>query len=244
MNKFAVITRSQRQKFFKKPTITEYDNYVTLELPYTIEQMRTIDERKLYKSLSKGINKLQRSGISRAIFTNTLKEIFDSNIKLQNFRVVDGTMMFFDFVPKMVEFFCKKYEFIRPNIKLGIREENFSFISQNLIEQLCYDSKFISIETTEIISSKRYARFLLDKFGIMLNIRDTENTSDNNDIVIDVDNFCVYTLNGDCIDGIEIEGVQTIEDAEIFDVMMCCGLSANDVLVTSWKNDDKFIDIV
>jgi len=244
LNKFAVITRCERKKFFKKPAIIECDDYFTLELPYTIEQMRTIDERKLYKSLAKGISKLQQLGVSRAVLTNEMKEIFDTNIRLTNFRVVDGTLLFFDFVPKMVEYFCERYAFERPNIRINIREENLSFIGQNLIERFCYDAKFISLATADVVSAKRYANFLLDKLGIMLEIRNIANISDNNDdnIVIDVDNFSVSS-NGDTIDGMEIEGVLPFDNTEIFDVMMCRGLSADDVMVTSWKNGDIFIDI-
>jgi len=245
VNKFAVITRSQRQKFFKRPTIIEYDSHYLLELPYTVEQIRTVDENKLHKSLAKGIRKLQQMGVSRAIFTNDLKKIFDTNIRLQNFRVVDGTLLFFDFVPKMVVFLYKKYEFEPPNIRISIREENLSFIGQKLIEQLCYDGKFISVATADIVSAKQYANFLLDKLGIMLEIRNIVNVSEDNEdnIVIDVDNFSVSVPNGETLDGMEIEGIPLIEDAEIFDVMMCCGLGANDISVTKWKTGEKFVDI-
>jgi len=245
VNKFAVITRCQRKKFFKKPIIIDNNDYVMLELPYTIEEMQTVDESKLYKSFAKGIRKLQQMGISRGIFTNTLKEIFPTNLRIYNFRVIDGTLLFFDFVPKIVDFFCEKYEFSSPNMRIAIREEKLSGISKTLIEQLCYRAKFMSIYTADMVSSKRYADFLMDKLGFMLEIRDISNDVENggNDIVIDVDNFSVSVVNGDTIDGMVIDGVLAIEDTEIFDVMLCLGLGVNDVFVSLWKNGDKNIDI-
>ena len=245
MNKFAVITWCQRKNFFKKPIIIDNDNYVTLELPYTIEQMQFVDEHKLHRALAKGIRKLQQIGISRAVFTNTLKEIFSTNIRVQNFRIVDGNLLFFDFVPKIVDFLCDKYEFLPPNIRIGIREENLSNIGQSLIEKLCYKAKFMSIYTADIVSCKRYANFLADKLGFVLAIRDISAIeNDGDDIVIDVDNFSVSVPHGDTIDGMEIESVYAIEDTEIFDVMLCSGIGVNDVYIAKWKNGDKYIDIM
>ena len=239
--KFGIITGCQRQKFFKKPTIIEHENYTVLELPYTLEQMREVTERKLLKALEKGVRVLLQSGIQRAVLANSLKEIFDTNIRMENFRVFDGSLMFFDFVPRMVDWLCEQHEFVPPNVRIGIREQNLSKISRGLIEKLCYQSKYMNLATGGKVSAKRYSDFLLENFGFMLEIRDItlveEFGDDESDIIIDIDNQRVTApKHNTAINGFVVEDLEIPDDTDMFDIIACLGLKPNDVSI------EKYVD--
>ena len=242
--KFAVIKGAKDKKFFKRPAIIENGelNYVTLELPYTLEELRTIKEHKLQKAMEKSIAQLQKIGINRAIFTLSLKEILSPNIRLNDFRVVNGRAMFFDFVPKMVDWIIAMNELEPPNIRISVREEKLSGVSQSLIEKLCYKSKYILLNTADIMSAKRYADFLFEQFGFILDISTI--VDDMADIVIDIDKHIVSEpKSGKKIDGIVVDGIE-IKDTDIFDCLAVLGVRAKDVLVCKWTSEDKYIDII
>jgi len=227
--KYGVITGCQRKKFFKKAEIIEYSEYVVLNLPVTIEEISAISERKLQKVLEKGIQTLQKFGINRAVLTSSLKDVLDSNIRLNSFRVFDGSLQRFEFLPKMVAHLCAAFELTPPNIKIGIIERNLSRISQNLIENLCYQSKHMSISTMDIVSAKRYSNFLMENFGFILEIRELDSANDNCDIVVDVDNFQACVPGKCYIDEVVIESINVPNDVDMFDVLACLGLGAANV---------------
>jgi len=214
-----------------------------LELPYTLEQMREVAERKLLKALEKGVRALLQAGIQRAVLANSLKEIFDTNIRMENLRVFDGSLMFFDFVPRIVDWLCEQYEFVPPNIRIGIREQNLSKISRSLIEKLCYQSKYMNLATGDKVSARRYSDFLLENFGFMLEIRDIspieedEFVIDESDIIIDIDNQCVTApKHNTAIDGFVVADLEIPDDTDMFDIIACLGLKPNDVSI------EKYVD--
>ena len=220
--------------------IIECDNYATVELPYTTEQLRELPEQKLQKIMEKGIYKLRQLGIARAILTNTMKAIFSPNISAGNFRIIDGKLLFFDFVPKMVQWICENYELEPPNIKISIREERLSRISQSLIENLCYHSKYMNLATADTVAARQFAKVLLDEFGFMLDIRNIAEIEGNNfsDIIVDVDNLYVTAPQRCIIDGLVIDDIKHPEDTDLFDYLVCLGLRTNDVYVNKWKSID------
>jgi len=230
--KFGIIKQCQRKKFFKFPKITENENYAILELPFTIDEIGTISEKKLQKALEKGIRKLRRMDITRAILSSTLKEILSPNIRLDDFRVFDGSLMFFHFAPDMAQCLCEKHNLEPPNIRIGIIEQNLSMISQSLIERLCYKSKYISLATEDTFAAKKYAERLIEQLGIVLEIRDigmSDKGRDFSDIVVNVDEFSVSVPKADAkINNIVISDME-IEDTDTLDVLACLGLGVNDV---------------
>lgn len=244
--KIGIIKQCQREKFFKRSTIIKTENHVTLELPYTIEQIRTVKEHKLQKAMEKGIQKLRELGIQRAVLTNTLKSVLSPNIHMENFRVYDGNLMFFEFVPRMVKWLCKRNRLEPPNIKISIRERNLSRISQSLIEKLCYQSKYMQLVTADTLAAKRYAGLLLEQFGFILDIAEIDEIDDGfGDIIIDIDNFYVIApFSGEKVSGLVVDDIEVPHDTDMFDVLACLGLKVSDVHISKWKLDDKYVDIV
>ena len=238
--RYGVIHGRQRKKLFRKAKTIEHSKYIILELPVTVEEISKISERRLQRVLEKGIRTLQKAEVNRAVLASTLKNVLDSNIRLNNFRVFDGSLQKFEFLPKMVEFLCAKFELRPPDIKIGIIERKLSRISQNLIEKLCYQSKHMSIFTADIASAKRYAGFLLENFGFMLEIREIDATdcgeSDGCDIMVDIDNFRASVPGKLEISEVVISSIDFPNDADMFDVLACLGLSADDVEIEFAEN--------
>ncbi|MCL2837574.1 MAG: hypothetical protein FWE04_00680 [Oscillospiraceae bacterium] len=244
--RYGIIKQCQREKFFKRSTIIEAENHVTLELPYTIKQIRTAKEHKLQKAMEKGIRKLRELGIQRAVLTDTLKTVLSPNIHMANFRVYDGSLMFFEFVPRMVKWLCERNGFEPPNVKISIREQKLSRISQTLIEKLCYQSKYMRVVTGDILAARRYASSMLEQLGFFLDICDIAALDEDfGDIVIDVDNFYVSaSQSGEKIDGLVVEGIEVPHDTDMFDVLACLGLNSGGVHIDKWRMGDKYVDIM
>ena len=245
MTKLAVITGSQRKKVFKKPIIINHGSHMTLELPYTVEQISTISDAKLQKTLERGIFKLKQMGITRAVFTNTLKTVLDPNIQTNGFRIVTGQSKILEFMPQMIEWICSEYSLESLDKCICIRERNLSRAGQRFIEDLCYKAKRICLVTADIFAAKRYADFLMEQFGFILEIRavDQVDCKELGDIIVDIDNLCVGVPQECTIDGVVFEDLSFPEDTDVYDCMACLGIGANDVNVTKWKNGDNFIDI-
>ena len=195
--------------------------------------------------LEKGIRKLQQTGITRAVLTNTLKTVLSPNIRLNDFLVFDGSMMFFDFVPKMTQWLCERYELKPPNIKIEIREKKLSFIGKSLVEKLCYQSKYMRLTTTDIFAAKRFADLTLEQLGFIIDVQNSADIAEDfGDIVVNVDEIYVSVpQKSEKIVGFTIDNIKVPQDTDMFDILACLGIKHNEINISKWICEDKNIDI-
>ncbi len=184
---------SQRIPFWRKSPcgiemIDEQKNgflLTAVQLPYTLYQLKTVSEKKRTIALRRACDILISQGISRAVYTKEMKQIFSPRDAV-NIQILQEGELFYHFLPGVLRRLTKKYQLDRLSARLGISDTGLSLMTQRLMNELRYDARYMQLYTSNIEQGEDLSVRFSDEFGVPVTVAQTENMQ-YCDILIDLD---------------------------------------------------------
>lgn len=216
--KIGILSECQRQNdsgrrtsFWKKPlwgveVIDECKNgfcLTAVQLPYTLEQLGAVSEKKRQAAIRRGCDILLSYGVNRAVYTAGLKQIY-TPADAENIQILQSGELFYRLLPDLVRRLAKKCQVSRLSARLGISDAGLGRITQRLMNELCYDARYIQLYTSNLAQGEELSAMFSDEFGIPVTVSQPESFH-RCDILIDLDNRRVRVGRDLVVDGLELD---------------------------------------
>ena len=216
--KIGILSECQRQSesgrrvpFWKKPSCTievideERNGFelIAVQLPYTLEQLEVLSEKKRRAALYHACDILLSHNISKAVYTAGMKRLFSPS-DAWNIRILQRGELFSRFMPDLVRCLTKKYRLDRLSARLGISDAGLSYVTQRLMCELCFDARYIQLYTSELVRGEDLSERFSDEFGIPVTVAQAGG-SVRCDILIDLDRQKLRIGRDLVVDGLELD---------------------------------------
>ena len=257
MIKFGVISErkengvreSKLKSFFKRGKVSasvlhlpDLDaEALIVTLPLTAEKMQNTGEEKLRKVLVLALKELKMWGVTRAVFTRELKQVYSTDVSGAGVQIVTGEQAFYRLIPQAVKRVNAILNKEKLSSKLGISDRGMSKITEYLIDKLCFDSKYISVYTDNLPAAAALREEVFDRTGLTIDVANTLDVSNNPDIMIDVDKRKVRVGRDFFVDGFEVDAEIEGYDVDSLELAECLGLK--EVKIKYLRNGNKRLTI-
>jgi hypothetical protein len=217
-------------------------------LPFNASELEKMPVKRRAKFLNKALRIFKKNDIKSIIYTREVKKIFSGQsipTKYQGFSVFTGKGVFHEFVPEAVRRIMNRKNMSNLNMRLGISDRAMSIVTEYLVKNLCYDSKYIKIYTENLNKANELEDKVYNETGLALQISPLENRDlYKSDIFIDVDELKIRMGRDLSVDGFVPVNVSVPGfDIDPMDLVECLGLRLGDIKIKCLTSGDKILTI-
>ena len=200
-------------------------------LPYSEKELIRKKDQKVKKLTEKAKRKLVKKGAQEIVFSVFMNEKYNGHKN-------EAKELFFKYAPQCIR---KTTNEMKTNLfesRVCIRDSKMERISENLINQLCFDIKNLVLITENTQKAQKLCERFYDETGLLVEVR--EGQPQRFDVLIDVDKGCIrfgsdlavcgadmgYNFFGYNIDQLDVavaaKDVERLPRAWIFDHKKLC----------------------
>lgn len=237
-----VRTRKHR-RFFKHYTVKHFENsdlaveLLAVSMPYTVPEFEKLKPERKRKVIERAVLRLCEYGVRNIVFSSALAGYRESSKKIAGVKLLDGSDIFYRFVPDMIRKAAKKCGLRLIDARIGIAALKMDRITEYLIRELCFDSKRMTLYTDATDSDSDFFEKMFDETGFAPELKGL-NACDprHGDIFIDTDRHAVRVGRDMVIDSLELELDIGGYRIDTLDVAACLGTRKISCLCLKYKS--------
>lgn len=184
--KVGIVSRRIREekgkRIFKKPQVYKLSNELfSAEIPYSLDEIKRLSERKLEKVVKRAKTVLSRMGIDKIIYS---KEIRKTSF--------DVSEVFYKFAPMATRLAARRFD-LKELFPLCVRQENPDNRALSVIKSMIYDAADIKILTDKPQKGGKIQKGIIEEFGAAVELLPYDFVSSEGITVnLDKNEICVF----------------------------------------------------